>query len=603
MVALMLVVLGHLRLKGDAGTPDVTAAVAYQQKLRHQVILSGDISGADLIAGADTSSWANGLWGHWASSVAPPRATEEHSADDGASAEEFPADRGGSAVEHIHAAIVVWSLSQQKVVASAIASLPASFPYIQGLLAFREIPSLLEAWSKLTIKPDVIICDGHGVAHPRRCGIACHLGLELGVPSIGCGKTRLVGWHEEPGPEKGDWTDLLAHAPNNSKFQIPNSKLGRVVRTRSRVAPVFVSVGHLCDIEGATELILRTATRCRLPEPIRAAHLAAGKPSKILSTNFGLKLMSQSDTKYRILAAAPSLAQNGFLKALDDDPRYQIIRTDSAPETLKAAASESLDLILVDDDPGLISLPELVTKAKGANVDIPILVFRDGFKGMTDEKIWTLGIDDCIQRPVRASELLHHVTRALNSRQLGRHNEELRRENQELYQLAITDSLTRLINRRHFMERLGAEFSRAKRFSGRIGAVICDIDHFKKVNDTYGHGVGDRVLRQVSGILAATVRSIDTAGRYGGEEFVLLLPETAIEGVLFVAEKVRRAIDEFDFTPEDTSEPPGPAHITISLGAASYPESKVETPDELLQLSDQALYRAKEGGRNRVELA
>ncbi len=313
--------------------------------------------------------------------------------------------------------------------------------------------------------------------------------------------------------------------------------------------------------------------------------------------------MSQNDTKYCILAAAPSLSKSGLIKILDDDPHYQILHTTTWAETLRAAASEPLDLILIDDEPGVNSLPDLVTKAKGNNVDIPILVFRDGLVGMTDDKIWTLGIDDCILGNVRASQLLHHIQRALNARGLGRNNEELKRENLQLYQLAITDSLTRLVNRRHFMERMGTEFARAKRFNGKLGYIICDIDHFKNVNDTYGHGVGDRVLRQVSSILAATVRSIDTAGRYGGEEFVLLLPETAIEGVLYVAEKIRRTVDAFDFTPGDPSEPPGPAHITISLGVAAYPEVKVEAPEELCELADQALYRAKEGGRNRVETA
>lgn len=313
--------------------------------------------------------------------------------------------------------------------------------------------------------------------------------------------------------------------------------------------------------------------------------------------------MSQNDSKYLILAASPSLAKSGHIIALETDPHYRVIKAETSSEVLKIAATEALDLILVDDNPGYLSLPELVTKAKGNSVDIPILVFRDSSTGFSDDKIWTLGIDDCIINPVRASELLHHITRALNARRLGKHCEELREENKQLYQLAITDSLTRLVNRRHFMERMAAEFARAKRFNGRLGAIICDIDHFKRVNDTFGHGAGDRVLKQVSALIAANVRSIDMAGRYGGEEFVLLLPETALSGVAYVAGKIRRAIEEFDFSPADPQEPPGPQHITISLGAAAFPEVKVDTPEELLQLADQALYRAKENGRNRVETA
>jgi len=313
--------------------------------------------------------------------------------------------------------------------------------------------------------------------------------------------------------------------------------------------------------------------------------------------------MSQNDTKNTILAAAPSLVKNGLIKALVNDAQYNVIHAHTPAEILKFAGQDALDLVLVDDDPALISLPELVTRVKGNNVDIPILVFREGVVGLNDDKIWTLGIDDCILRPVRASELLHHVGRALNTRRLGRSCEDLRKENQQLYQLATTDGLTRLVNRRYFMERLSSEFARVKRFHGRLGYLICDIDHFKVVNDTYGHGVGDRVLKQVSAILARTVRLIDTAGRYGGEEFVLLLPETAIDGVVFVGEKIRRSVEDFNFTPDDPAESPGPAHITVSIGAAAFPDVKVETPEELLELADQALYRAKEGGRNRVERA
>lgn len=313
--------------------------------------------------------------------------------------------------------------------------------------------------------------------------------------------------------------------------------------------------------------------------------------------------MTQNDRKYQILSVAPSLIESGLLKAIEGDPNYIVIQAHSASDALKIASSDPLDLILVDENPAIVSLPDLVAKAKGNNINIPILVFRDSVSITQDDRIWTLGIDDCILKPVRAVKFLHHIRRALHASRLGQDCENLRKENQQLYQLAITDSLTRLVNRRHFMERLNAEFARAKRFEGRLGYLICDIDHFKKVNDNYGHSVGDRVLKQVSTILASVIRSIDMAGRYGGEEFVLLLPETGRKGALFVAEKVRRTVEEFDFSPRDEDELPGPQHLTISIGAATFPESNVETTERLIEAADQALYRAKENGRNRVEAA
>jgi len=307
--------------------------------------------------------------------------------------------------------------------------------------------------------------------------------------------------------------------------------------------------------------------------------------------------VNHNNAKYRVLVFAPSLVRNGLIGLLANDHHYKVITADTPSEAVRLAAAAPLDLILVDDD-GSISIPDLVIKAKGVDAEAPILVFREKPPSRADDRLWTLGIDDCLVNPITPAKFLHHVARALKQRRLGVRCEELSKDNQELYRLSITDGLTRLINKRHFMERLQSEFSRAKRFGGRIGLVICDIDHFKLVNDSYGHLVGDRILRGLSKIIGATVRSIDTAGRYGGEEFVLMLPETALAGVVNLAEKVRCAVEAYDFTPE-CADLPGPAHITISLGCASYPEANVERPEELLELADKGLYLAKKSGRNR----
>ena len=141
------------------------------------------------------------------------------------------------------------------------------FPYVPGLLAFREIPSVVGALEKVETAVDVVILDAQGLAHPRRMGLASHIGLFLDVPTVGCAKTVLVGKFEEPGPEKGSAADLVHR----------REVVGRVVRTRDRVSPVYVSVGNGIDLDSSVELVLACCTKYRLPEPTRQAHNAANR--------------------------------------------------------------------------------------------------------------------------------------------------------------------------------------------------------------------------------------------------------------------------------------------------------------------------------------
>lgn len=135
------------------------------------------------------------------------------------------------------------------------------FPYIPGLLTFREAPAIIAALRNLKHSPDILLCDGQGIAHPRRLGIACHLGLLVDMPAIGCAKSRLIGHYQEPALEKGARTPLL----------IGQEQVGSVVRTRENVKPVFVSIGHKIDLPTAEQIVLTCATRYRLPEPTRLA--------------------------------------------------------------------------------------------------------------------------------------------------------------------------------------------------------------------------------------------------------------------------------------------------------------------------------------------
>lgn len=164
------------------------------------------------------------------------------------------------------AAAAVLSYPALALLEVALAEAPVSFPYVPGLLTFREGPIVLAALARLQLEPDLLIFDGQGIAHPRRLGLAAHIGVLVDRPSIGCAKSRLWGKHQEPGPEKGDYALLYDD----------QQVIGAVVRTRTGVKPVYVSVGHRIDLPRAIEYVLGCCTRFRLPETTRLAHRAAG---------------------------------------------------------------------------------------------------------------------------------------------------------------------------------------------------------------------------------------------------------------------------------------------------------------------------------------
>lgn len=159
------------------------------------------------------------------------------------------------------AVFVVMSLPELNIIEETFHEGDITFPYIPTYLSFRELPALLSAYKKLKNTPDLIIVDGQGIAHPRGLGIASHLGVELGIPTIGCAKSRLVGDHKEPGEKKGSWVPLL----------FKNRIIGAVLRSRDRTKPLFVSPGHLVDVPSALKITLSLCKKYRIPEPIRYA--------------------------------------------------------------------------------------------------------------------------------------------------------------------------------------------------------------------------------------------------------------------------------------------------------------------------------------------
>ncbi len=200
------------------------AAVALQREMAVRVRLTPVKCGATLLAGADLSISPDG--------------------------------------KRLIAGVVVWDLKSRDVIETRVARVPCTFPYVPGLLSFREMPGILAAVRKLKVTPDVFLCDAQGLAHPRRFGLACHLGLWLNMPTIGCAKSRLSGVHAEPGLRKGSSARLMHHG----------EQIGCVLRTRDDVKPIFVSPGHLCDHDSARRIALSAAIKYRLPEPTRLAH-------------------------------------------------------------------------------------------------------------------------------------------------------------------------------------------------------------------------------------------------------------------------------------------------------------------------------------------
>jgi diguanylate cyclase (GGDEF)-like protein len=297
---------------------------------------------------------------------------------------------------------------------------------------------------------------------------------------------------------------------------------------------------------------------------------------------------------------------------------YRVRQAENGREALERVAQARPDLVVLD-----VMMPELdgyeVCQILREDPEyLPILMITA--KGELQDLVRGLevGADDYVSKPFQPVELTARVKSLLRigmlQKRLHAQNLELQAKNQqlealaeqlddvnkELKRLSVTDGLTRAFNHRHFQERLKTEFSRAKRHGDPLACVMIDIDHFKRVNDTYGHPVGDRVLVRLVEILQDGIRGEDLVARYGGEEFVLLLPRTDEVRALHLAERIREqvAADGFSLLNGERLE------FTVSLGVAGFvPGNDLMTSDDLLHAADVALYRAKANGRNRVAVA
>ena len=204
-----------------------------------------------------------------------------------------------------------------------------------------------------------------------------------------------------------------------------------------------------------------------------------------------------------------------------------------------------------------------------------------------------LGADDYITKPFQYPELMARIRAGKRIVDLQK---ELTETNKRLELLSITDGLTKLHNHRYFQDEVARAFEESQRYQRPLSLAMIDIDFFKKINDTYGHAVGDDVLKRSAALYRESVRSTDLVARYGGEEFAVMMPETElVDGITF-AEKIRSLVEE---TPMETQA--GPVKVTVSIGVASVPQSRIHTAKELIVAADKALYRAKRNGRNQVQ--
>ncbi|HAS53568.1 MAG TPA: diguanylate cyclase response regulator [Nitrospiraceae bacterium] len=304
--------------------------------------------------------------------------------------------------------------------------------------------------------------------------------------------------------------------------------------------------------------------------------------------------------KARILLVEDTKAQATKIKNFLEVAGYDVIWVEDGMSAIKAAKSEQVDVILLD-----LVLPDIDgnevcrwLRLNEETRDIAIIMLTA--KGGTPDKVagLTAGADDYLPKPFDDVELNARIYACLRTKSL---QDELKKKNKQLEDmltqvetLAITDPLTGLYNRRRFEAILTKEFRRADRYGHPLSCFMIDADHFKLVNDKFGHHTGDTVLKEIAALILKNVREVDTAARWGGEEFMVLIPSTTKEDSLQAAARIMKAVTghSFSASPE--------IKVTLSIGVAGLPNKAIDSEDKLIQAVDTALYEAKEKGRNRV---
>ncbi len=272
------------------------------------------------------------------------------------------------------------------------------------------------------------------------------------------------------------------------------------------------------------------------------------------------------------------------------DSGYDIYTASSAEEALELLKSEIVDVVITDIILTGMDGLELTDLIKH-NYDIDVIVMTGYSEKFSYEDAINKGASDLVFKPIRYRELMLRLKRVLKERQLSIDRAKMLKT---LEKLAITDGLTRLYNLRHFYKQLEIEIDRCNRYGHSLALLLLDIDHFKKCNDTYGHLEGDKVLVRLGQIIKVCLRTMDSAYRYGGEEFTIILPETTGKEANNVAERISASVESERFstkTGEDFS-------ITVSIGVTEY--FKEEQLSTFIHRADQAMYKSKAKGRNRI---
>ena len=275
---------------------------------------------------------------------------------------------------------------------------------------------------------------------------------------------------------------------------------------------------------------------------------------------------------------------------------YAIIEGTTGQEAAEMLTSRPWDLAILDrrlpDIDGAVLAHDLKADPDLRTRYIIMLTGEDE----AEDKVQglELGADDYITKPFQLPELLARIRAGQRIVELQK---ELVETNKRLERLSITDGLTGLYNHRYFQDEISRAFEESHRYGRPLSLAIIDIDFFKTINDTYGHAVGDEVLKGVSRVFTQSIRATDLVARYGGEEFAVMMPETGLDDAAIFAEKIRTLIESTSFQTEA-----GTLHVTVSIGVANVPHSLIHHAGELMIQADKALYRAKRNGRNRVQI-